>query len=65
MKILIACDHIGQDGTGRFLTYLANEMTKVRDFDVVLMLFHDEKSHFLSYLSEDVKVINLNLKKSF
>ena len=62
MKFLIACDHLGQDGTGRFLTYLANELTKDDKFDVSLMLFHREDNLFNKYLLPEVAIINLDLK---
>lgn len=63
-NILVVIDHIGQDGTGRFITYLVNELTKSRKVEVTLMMFHDEESKFDKLLSPDVNIIRLHLQKS-
>ncbi len=61
-KLLIVSDHIGQDGTGRFLTYLANSLTESKKIKVSLMLFHEEKSTFNNFLNPNVDVIRLAMK---
>ena len=61
--LLVVTDHIGQDGTGRFLTYLVNELTKTNQVKVKFLIFHRDESAFNSYLDKCVEVIYLDLSK--
>lgn len=60
--ILVVTDHIGQDGTGRFLTYLVNELTKSGRVKVKLLIFHREESDFNSFIEDGVDTYLLDLK---
>lgn len=59
--ILLVTDHIGQDGTGRFITYLANGMSSFEDYKVSLLIFHHEDRAFNNDISNKVNVEELNL----
>lgn len=60
--ILLITDHIGQDGTGRFITYLANGLAEFEEYDVSLMIFHHVDSAFNEDISEKVNIKELKLK---
>lgn len=61
-QILLVTDHIGQDGTGRFITYLANGLAHFDEYKVSLMIFHHEDRVFNKDISEKVNIIELQLK---
>lgn len=60
--ILLVSDHIGQEGTGRFITHLANGLSVHKEYKVTLMTFHNESGAFYKDLSHNVNIVNLNLK---
>ena len=60
--ILLVTDHIGEDGTGRFITYLANGLAQFEDYKVSLLTFHHEEKAFNKDITSKVNVIELNLK---
>lgn len=62
-RILLVTDHIGQDGTGRFITYLANGLSFFDDLEVVLLVFHDENYAFDSDIMESIHIEKMKLKK--
>lgn len=59
--ILLVTDHIGQDGTGRFITYLANGLSSFEDYKVSLLIFHHEDRAFNNDISNKVNIVELNL----
>ena len=60
--ILLVTDHLGHDGTGRFITYLANGLANYDDYRVSLLVFHREDRVFNKDISFRVDVIELGLK---
>lgn len=62
MKILLIVDAIGQDGTGRFVTHLANGLSEKQCFDVTLLTLHDENGVFNRDIASRVKVERLQLE---
>lgn len=61
-NVLLVTDHIGQDGTGRFITYLANGLSSFEDYNVSLLIFHHEDRAFNNDISRRVNIIELDLK---
>ena len=62
IKILLVVDAIGQDGTGRFVTHLANGLSERSNFEVTLLTLHEENGAFNHDISSGVKVEKLQLE---
>ena len=62
IRILLVVDAIGQDGTGRFVTHLANGLSEHNGFDVTLLTLHEENGAFNNDLAKGVKVEKLQLQ---
>ena len=60
-KILIVASMLGRDGTSRFITYLANGISKKDDFHVNLLFFRKVDPFFLNKFDDKVSVESLNI----
>lgn len=59
--ILLLTDSIGQEGTGRFITHLANGLSAKDGVKVTLLLLHTENQLFNKDISANVNIVHLNL----
>ena len=61
-KILFVSTTLGNGGAERIISYLLNEFAKDQNKQIILLLLKKEGNTYLSYVSANVKVINLNIK---
>lgn len=61
-KLLFVSTTLGNGGAERIISYLLNEFAKDQDKQVVLLLLKKEGNTYLSTVSPNVKVVNLNIK---
>lgn len=61
-KILFVSTTLGNGGAERIISYLLNEFAKDQNNQIILLLLKKEGNTYLSYVSANVKVINLNIK---
>lgn len=62
-KLLFISTNLGGGGAQRIISYLVNEFSSDKDYEVVLMLLKKDGNSYLNTISSNVKIINLNLKK--
>lgn len=62
-KILFVSTTLGNGGAERIISYLLNEFAKDQNKQIILLLLKKEGNTYLSYVSANVKVINLKYKK--
>lgn len=62
IRVLLLTDSIGQEGTGRFITHLANGLSDNPYLKVSLLLLHTENQLFNKDISSNVNIIRLDLK---
>ena len=60
--VLLLTDSIGQEGTGKFITHLANGLSANSNLKVSLLLLHTENQLFINDISSNVNIIYLDLK---
>ncbi len=62
-KLVIVASTLGRDGTSRFLTYLANHLTKQPNIQVKMLFFRSISEESRRLLDENVEVECLNIEK--
>lgn len=62
-KILFISTNLGGGGAQRIISYLVNEFSVEKGYEVVLMLLRKDGNTYLNTITGNVKIINLNLKK--
>lgn len=62
-KILFISTVLGSGGAERIMLYLLNFLADRKDLKIILLLLEDKNNDYLRYLSEDVEIINLSIKK--
>lgn len=63
-KLVIVASTLGRDGTSRFITYLANNLTKQSNIKVKLLFFRSVSEESIRLLDKDVDVECLNIEKN-
>lgn len=61
-SLVIVASTLGRDGTSRFISYLANNLTKHGDIKVKIIFFRDIPEDRVALLDEGVNVKCLNIK---
>ena len=62
VTLLIVASTLGRDGTSRFITYLANNLTKSNKVRVKLLFFRNISEDSKSMLDDDVEVSCLEVQ---
>lgn len=62
IKILFVITTLGGGGAERIVTYLANGFSRNKNCKVSLLLMKEEGNTYLSHLSKEIEIVNLNLK---
>ena len=65
VTLLIVASTLGRDGTSRFITYPANNLTKSNKVRVKLLFFRNISEDSKSMLDDDVEVSCLEFKVSY